>query len=153
MKFRNGFVSNSSSSSFILKDKSTSVYLFAEDIKQIWKRLHKEGVCSEENLDNVSEFYTISVFLGTKFKKDLIVRLYDNQCWDAKGKINFEYISKWDNLFLKIKKFIHNLFCKSYLDEAMKANVFGVSNENEIPYEVLEELQKKYKNLTIHHLG
>ena len=153
MKFRNGFVSNSSSSSFILKDKSMSANLFAEDVKQIWKRLHDEGVCSEENLDNVSEFYTLSFVLSENIKKDLIYRLYDNQCWDAKGKINSEYISKWDNLFLKIKKFIHNLFCKSYLNEAMKANVFGVSGENEIPYEVLEELRKKYKNLTIHHLG
>lgn len=153
MKFRNGFVSNSSSSSFILKDESMSANLFTEDIKRIWRRLHKEGVCSEENLDKVSEFYTISLFLGTKFKKDLICRLYNSQHWDAKSKINSEYISKWDNLFLKIKNFTHNLFCKSYLNEAMKANVFGVSDENRIPYEVLEELQKKYKNLTIHHLG
>lgn len=153
MKFRNGFVSNSSSSSFILKDESMSANFFTEDIKRTWRRLHKEGVCSEENLDKVSEFYTLSFVLSENIKKDLIVRLYDEVCWCAKSKINSEHISKWDKLFLKIKKFIHNLFCKSYLDEAMKANVFGVSNENAIPYEVLEELQKKYKNLTIHHLG
>lgn len=153
MKIRTGFVSNSSSSSFILNDKYISLKDFKNDIKFIWNTLSNAGHCSKENLVNVSCFLDLR-FYSKKSKKQVIERLYSNECYGANSKINYEYISKYDPLFEKVKKFFINLFSKTYLQEAMKADIFGTSQENEIPYEVLEAVKEKYgSKLVIHHLG
>jgi len=154
MKIRSGFVSNSSSSSFILRDESVSVPIFRDSIKKIWNDLYLKGECDKENLDQVSIFYSISFYSVKSFQKSLIKGLYSNECWSASEKINHEYVSKYDPFFVKIKKFITNTFSKTYLQEALKADIFGTSQENEIPYEVLKALKEKYgSKLIIHHLG
>ena len=153
MKIRSGFVSNSSSSSFILNDKYISLKDFKNEIKFIWDTLYKAGKCSKENLINVSCFLDIKMY-SKKSKKQVIKKMYSDECYGAESKIDHEYISKYDPFFENIKKFLHNLFSKTYLQEAMKASIFGTSQENEIPYEVLEALEERFgSKLTIHHLG
>ena len=148
MKERNGLVSNSSSSSFILYKKMKKDE-FIMDIKIIWKQLHwkhSEEV-SKENLDEIS-FFIAPKEMNKKEAKIAITEAYNNECWGASERtIPFS----WKNDFwYKIKK----LFSKTYLDEALKADVFGTTQDNAVPYLVLEELRNKYgKKLIIHHLG
>ncbi len=148
MKERLGFVSNSSSSSFLLFKKMKKDDFIA-DIKNIWNQLyieHPEEVYKED-FDKIS-FFIAPKEMSKKEAKNAISEAYENECWSASGKtIPFS----WKNdLWYKIRTF----FSKTYLDEALKADVFGTTQENEVPYLVLEELKRKYgKKLIIHHLG
>lgn len=148
MKERNGFVSNSSSSSFVLYKKITKDE-FIMDIKVIWKHLHwkhPEEVY-KENLDEVS-FFIAPKRMEKKAARLIINSAYQNQNWDANDKV---YPFCWKK---SLKTIIEKFFSPTYCDEAIKAEVFGTAQENQIPYLVLEELKSKYgKELIIHHLG
>lgn len=153
MKIRSGFVSNSSSSSFILNDKYISLKDFKNEIKFIWDTLYKAKKCQKENLAAVSVFFDFKLY-SKKSKKQMIKKMYLDECYSAESKIDFEYISKYDPFLLKIKKLFCNLFGKTYLQEAMKADIFGTSQDNAVPYEVIEALKDRFgSKLVIHHLG
>lgn len=137
MKSRAGFVSNSSSSSFILTSKEISLDDFVADIKNIWNQAFIDGECEDdENLDRVAKFIEPKKLDTIKARK-WICEEYSNQCWDAKSKVS---LRKRGRL--------------TYLEQALKADVFGISDENEVPYPVLEKLEEKYgTSLIINHLG
>jgi len=155
MKIRNGFVSNSSSSSFILKGKITSNY-FLNDMKNIWQELLDN---KDEDVSPIVDFHSnvFSIDVKGYEKRDaatIISAMYKEQCWgDGNHPINAHYYYG-RNLFKKFLSFIIKKLSKTYLQEALEADVFITANENYVPYPVLDALLEKYgKDLTIHHLG
>lgn len=157
MKIRAGFVSNSSSSSFVLKNKNISLNDFLEDFIFI---CGQEFNNNPDNIKYVNPDCYKFITVNKKSKKE-IIQMYKDQCWSPYHKINYEYNNPY-RIFRNFNNFKLDLFCrwisnlgkKTYLQEAMEANIFGVSDENEVPYEVLEKLKEKYgKYLTIRHLG
>lgn len=142
MKTRQGFVSNSSSSSFILNHTDISVDDFMLSIKEIWERMYDTKPVNEygtkfdvpyNNLHHISKFIKPKDY-KSKVSMAIIDKMYSDQCWDAKRKI-----SRYGKT--------------TYLREALSAAIFGTSDENAIPWEVIEELKKLYPNLTVRYLG
>lgn len=136
MKRRNGFVSNSSSSSFVLHVDMTPEE-FESDIQEIWD----QAVCDDYEVSQ-GDISKVARFINPKEMDKLkakawIIEEYSKECWGANEKISIRKRGK-----------------QTYLDEALKAKVFGIAEENSIPYQVLEQLREKYgAKLTIHHLG
>jgi len=156
MKVRNGFVSNSSSSSFILKGNITAD-TFDWDVKTIWRNLITDGEI-DEGYGALEDWYknTKSLTVKELGKADtsrLIDIFYRQQYWGANHPIHeFRYYGR--NKFIQLFYFIINKFRKTYLQEALEADVFLITGENYIPYPVIDALLEKYgKNLTVHHLG
>lgn len=136
MKKRSGFVSNSSSSSFVLH-VDTSPEEFEADIQAIWDQAVADG-----NVEFMGSVNKVARFINPKkmnvlAAKKWITEEYSKEYWGANEKISSRKSGK-----------------QTYLDQALKATVFGIAEENSIPYQVLEQLQEKYgSKLIIHHLG
>lgn len=136
MKYRSGFVSNSSSSSFVLHGELTADE-FAEDIQAIWDQEIADG-----NVEYMGSVTNVARFIEPKKMNILAAKKwvreeYSKECWGADEKISERKSGK-----------------QTYLEQALKATVFGIAEENSIPYQVLEQLQEKYgSKLIIHHLG
>ncbi len=157
MKTRNGFVSNSSSSSFILKGNITAD-AFIWDVKSIWRNLVADGEMKDEGYGALGNWYENTNALTVKDlpRKEaskVITHLYNEEYWGANKPIHeTRYYGK--NKFIQLFYFIINKFRKTYLQEALEADVFLITGENYIPYPVIDALLEKYgKNLTVHHLG
>jgi len=136
MKCRSGFVSNSSSSSFVLFDKETTAADFFQLIKDFWNEVYEAGETTLDPaaINEVCKFINVQE-MKTPNAIRWIEKAYKDECWSAR-----EVISKNGKM--------------SYLKQALKANVFGTSQDNEIPYQVLDKLSERFGNkLIIHHLG
>jgi len=147
MKIRSGFVSNSSSSSFILNHTDISIDDFVLSIKEIWERMYDTKQVDEfgykfnepyKNLNHISKFIKPKDY-KTIIATQMIKKMYSDQSWSADVAISKKRISK------KAKT--------TFLREALSATIFGTSNENAVPWEVIEELKKVYPTLIVRHLG
>lgn len=69
--------------------------------------------------------------------KEWIIEEYSKECWGAKEKIS-----------------ARKRGTETYLSQALKARVFGITEENALPYPVLEKIKEHFGGaLIVHHLG
>jgi hypothetical protein len=115
----------------------TSPEEFEADIQAIWDQAVADG-----NVEFMGSVNKVARFINPKkmnvlAAKKWITEEYSKEYWGANEKVSNKKSGKI-----------------TYLDEALKAMVFGIAEENSIPYQVLEQLQEKYgSKLIIHHLG
>lgn len=137
MKHRMGFVSNSSSTSFVLMKDGITPAQFEARIQELWDQAVCDGEAEEMGVvANVARFIApkeMSVLDAKRWIKEE----YSKECWGADEKISERKRGS-----------------ETYLSQALKAKVFGITEDNALPYMVLEHLREEFgEALIIHHLG
>jgi hypothetical protein len=175
MKTRNGFVSNSSSSSFVITSK-VSIEKVEKVMTKAWNKFlsKKDPIQNSDYYKSFNETQANLRFVLTdweqtsqKEKKKLLIEWFGEMaCWNPHEplKQNFDFYCKLIFHFRPkfLRKFLgttYNWLCGifhgTYLSEAMKSKIYMIGKDNEVPYEVLQKLEKKFKkNIKIHyHMG
>jgi hypothetical protein len=176
MKSRNGFVSNSSSSSFVITSKKISFEKVEKVMNKVWRKFLKMEYTHQEK-DSYEDFQGVLSCddimitdweqIPRKDKKILLIDCFDEMAyWNPYEplKTNFDFYLKLLNhvkpKFLRsflaaTYRWLCGVIHGTYLSEAMKSKVYMISKDNAVPYEVLKKLKKKFKkNIKIHyHMG
>lgn len=131
MKIRYGFVTNSSSSSFII-NKSEKIKT-KEDLEKYLQNLIEKYNSINFYGRKIEPFYTI---LTSKNKEEIKNMYIDYCCWNAMSKIS-------EN-------------CKdTYFSLTMNSDFTLLIGENEFGYEMLEDISKEIPNIKYcnYHMG
>jgi len=110
---------------------------FEEKIQDLWDEAFYNGEAEEMGVvANVARFIAPKEMNVLEAKR-WIKEEYSKEYWGADEKISMRKRGK-----------------ETYLSQALKARVFGITEENAIPYPVLEKLREQFgDSLIIHHLG
>ena len=160
MKVRIGFVTNSSSSSFVISFKNGQVEDSVKNnlitiIKKHLKEYNHEITEKELNI-----FFKEKVkFINSNNEKEIIDAYFDMAFYSPYEIINvckqhYErvWLSKVANYCSTCPYRGKECGGKTYLDEAKEGDMLVISQENVIPYTALEEISEKF-GVNIHHLG
>ena len=106
MKIRSGFVSNSSSSSFIVQNKS--LLTVKKDCFELFKK-HCKPTVSEKTLkkffDEYFMFYYYTKTMNRNEKRELCKKMGDFTCWDFK----MNDLPKNDSVYILISEYFPSL--------------------------------------------
>ena len=144
MKIRSGFVSNSSSSSFIVENKS--LLTVKKDCFELFKK-HCKPTVSEKTLkeffDEYFMFYYYTKTMNRNEKRELCKKMEDFVCWEFKTKD----LPKNDSVYILISEYFPSL-------EVMESGTWDNYNRkfDKGFYAFLDELEIYFK-ANRKHLG
>ena len=144
MKIRNGFVSNSSSSSFIVENKS--LLTVKKDCFELFKK-HCKPTVSENTLkkffDEYFMFYYYTKTMNRNEKRELCKKMEDFVCWEFKTND----LPKNDSVYILISEYFPSL-------EVMESGTWDYYNRkfDKGFYAFLDELEIYFK-ANRKHLG